>query len=412
MTKPATVVLSDTATGKQLGQLAAQPRRMCFSPDCETLAVALYQKIELYSVPELNLVQTLNSASGDRTIVFSWNGKMVAAHANAGTLGIWDTVTGKRIGSLPLGEAPGPTSGGGYAFSADARCLALEMNDGTAAVYELATAKPRWSFGKKRLAPPLLKLGHLLPDEFKAGSCFAFSADRRLLVRARFDGIVYVYDMQSRTELAPPFKGHDGRVTAVAFAPNGKTLASAGMDSTALVWDVARLKRPAPPARVLEPADLERHWQAMAENDAAKAFDSIGALIASPSEAVAWIKDRVKPARLDTKHVADLIARLDAAEFEVCDKALSDLSHLGAQIVPQLDKALAANPPLEIKRRLEDLRGKRTGLLLEGEALRDYRAVEVLEQISTPEARAVLQTLAEGAPGARVTTSAQAALMR
>jgi RNA polymerase sigma factor (sigma-70 family) len=405
--KPATIVLVDVATREELRRLPAEPLTgpISFSPDSKMLAVVGERGgIELYRVPDAKLLQTIEKANG--SVVFSRDGKMLAAHADADTLGIWDTVTGKRIGSLPI------WGGGGYAFSADARCLATEMNDGTAAVYELAAAQPRWRFGKKRSAPPpALRISnhHLLPDEFKAGSCFAFSPDSRLLVRARL-GILHVYDIQSRTELAA-FKGHDGAVTAVAFAPNGKTLASAGMDSTALVWDVAKLKPPAAPPQTLEPADLERHWHALADNDATKAFDSIGALIGSPKEAVAWIKDRVKPARLDVIHVTDLIARLDA-EFEVRDKAASDLAQLGEQAVPVLDKALAANPAFETKLRLEMLRGKLTGLLLQGETLRDYRAVEVLEQIGTPEARAVLQTLAGGAPGARVTTSAQAALKR
>ena len=39
-------------------------------------------------------------------------------------------------------------------------------------------------------------------------------------------------------------------------------------------------------------------------------------------------------------------------------------------------------------------------------------AIEVLERIATPEARQLLQTLAEGAPGALPTRQAQAALDR
>jgi hypothetical protein len=44
--------------------------------------------------------------------------------------------------------------------------------------------------------------------------------------------------------------------------------------------------------------------------------------------------------------------------------------------------------------------------------LRACRAIELLERLATPEARALLEKLAEGAPGAFVTVSAQAALER
>ena len=80
--------------------------------------------------------------------------------------------------------------------------------------------------------------------------------------------------------------------------------------------------------------------------------------------------------------------------------------------VETLDKALAAQPPLETRQRLEELRGKMTGMLLQGERLRAFRAVEVLDRIGTPEARELLRTLADGAPEALLTTSARAALKR
>ena len=99
-------------------------------------------------------------------------------------------------------------------------------------------------------------------------------------------------------------------------------------------------------------------------------------------------------------------------QFKVREKAISDLTKIGDQIVPVLDRALAANLPLENKRRLEELRGKFAGMLLQGQRLQAFRAVEVLERIGTPQARLVLQALAEGAPAALLTTSAKDALKR
>jgi hypothetical protein len=47
-----------------------------------------------------------------------------------------------------------------------------------------------------------------------------------------------------------------------------------------------------------------------------------------------------------------------------------------------------------------------------GEQLRQVRAIEVLERIGTPEARALLESLTRGAAGARLTREAQAAVRR
>ena len=74
--------------------------------------------------------------------------------------------------------------------------------------------------------------------------------------------------------------------------------------------------------------------------------------------------------------------------------------------------ATAAQPTLETRKRVEDLLNKLTGGTLSAEQLRCVRAVEVLERIGTPEARQVLRTLAQGAPGALMTRQAQDALDR
>jgi hypothetical protein len=93
-------------------------------------------------------------------------------------------------------------------------------------------------------------------------------------------------------------------------------------------------------------------------------------------------------------------------------RATRELLAVGEVLLPVLDKALAGQPSSESRRRLEGLRGKLTGTTLQGERLRVFRAVEVLEMLGTPQARQVLRALAGGAPEALVTRNAQAALRR
>ncbi len=70
------------------------------------------------------------------------------------------------------------------------------------------------------------------------------------------------------------------------------------------------------------------------------------------------------------------------------------------------------DPPLEVRVRLESLLQKGSGPIADGELLRAFRAVEVLEQAGGPEAQQLLGELARGAAGARLTQAARGSLER
>jgi len=96
-----------------------------------------------------------------------------------------------------------------------------------------------WAGGGKRATVwDITAQDHILLPTHRIGVlAIAISADGRMLA-ATDDWAIRVYDTKSRQELAT-LNGHKGRVCALAFAPDGATLLSAGWDKRVTMWDVA-----------------------------------------------------------------------------------------------------------------------------------------------------------------------------
>jgi eukaryotic-like serine/threonine-protein kinase len=70
----------------------------------------------------------------------------------------------------------------------------------------------------------------------------AFSPDRKHLASGSLDGVAKVWELGTRLELAS-FPGHDGGVAGVALSPDARRLASVGKDRSVRVWDTATGKK-------------------------------------------------------------------------------------------------------------------------------------------------------------------------
>ena len=103
---------------------------------------------------------------------------------------------------------------------------------------------------------------------------------------------------------------------------------------------------------------------------------------------------------------------LNHARFTIREQAANELEKRIDLVAPALRKVLADRPSLEMRRRLTQLLDLADSVRWRGEALRSLRAVEVLERIGSAEARSVLATIADGAPGGRLTREAKASLQR
>jgi WD40 repeat protein len=428
--------LFELATGKLLTRLnlpKGQPAqgRGSFSPSGKHYLLAgqpnNQKSLErLYALPSGKLLCQLPAAATSpysgvsvRQVAFSSDDGLIAIFGQDRMIHLCETSTGRERHRLETGVTDQGPGGGRYfvanmAFSPDNKYLAswaVNLYDYDAdprrkpiRVWDVATGK---------------ELLQVVPDTSKSprGSIydrlvqFAWSPDGRVLaVGQNKIRLCEIATLGVRRELP----GHaDATVQALAFSHDGRLLASGSTDTTVLVWDTSLSGSGPPLAGAPARADVEKRWQALAEDDAPKAYTAIRELAALPRETVEWIKDRLKPAeRLDPKHVDELIGQLGHDQFKIRQKANAELLQIGERLVPALDAALAGNPPLETSLRLQDLRKRLTSLLIKGQRLQAFRAVEVLENIATPEAREALRGLADGAPGALVTVQARSALER
>lgn len=86
---------------------------------------------------------------------------------------------------------------------------------------------------------------------------------------------------------------------------------------------------------------------------------AVETLCADPAQAVARLRDRLAPVKSpDGKRVARWIAHLSSDGFEQRQLAADQLERLGELSAPALRAALTAKPPLEARRRIEQLLAK------------------------------------------------------
>ena len=217
-----------------------------------------------------------------------------------------------------------------------------------------------------------------------------------------WDGTAGVWDVRTGTQVWKK-SCHRSRVFSIAFGPLGKTLLTGSDDKTALLWDL-RPQVDAPARKQI--ASL---WEALS-GPGSDAYQALWELADRPTETVAFLKEKLTPAKLVNKtHIPQLLRNLDSNHFAERAAASEELAAAGDAIESELREALTKSPSAEVRSRLLELLNGLSPLGTPNDARRT-RGITILKWIGTPEARALLVSLAHGAPGHRLTEGAKRAL--
>jgi WD40 repeat protein len=181
--------------------------------------------ITLWDWRDRRLCTVLRGHPGGVTaLAFSADGAILASGDSMGVVKLWQTSSGRELASWPACKTGNPLRS--LALSPDGSLLATTGYIETEArLWDSPSGLPRGA----------------LPGNESAANALAFGSDGRFLAVARQDGTALIYEVAA-TRAVGTFGARMASLDAVCFSPDGHTLATGGADGVMRLWNASRAR--------------------------------------------------------------------------------------------------------------------------------------------------------------------------